>query len=253
MRRPSVTLLQVYWSLGPCVTRPAGAHLCLLRFHWFFRNIEGLWACTKPGCGCETEGGRRTLGKLFGNSRILCDASSGMRHRVLEVLYCETCGTTFFGGSRLQLRDNRGWELLNTDHDIEGIPDRQAARFLDRRTYREYAIFWPRRTGAVAYRCERIGTQPRRMHDNDLPPAIARARWDAAALNTTSGEVRLGPLTDPDSEVPGFVFHLRDAREDDQQDQFSALPSKCPCCASDYGKRVFRRSPIVASAPAFQR
>lgn len=223
------------------------------RFHWFFRNIEGLWACTKTGCGCETEGGRRTIGKLFGNSRILCDASGDVRHRVLELLYCETCGTTFFGGSRLQLRDNRGWELLNTDHDIEGIPDRQAARFLDRRTYREYAIFWPRGEAQLHSDASAAWTQPRRTKDDDLPPAIARARWDAAALNTTSGEVRLGPVTSPNSEVPGFVFHLRNARDGDQQDQFSALPSKCPCCASDYGRRMFRRSPIRGFRTGFSK
>jgi DEAD/DEAH box helicase domain-containing protein len=224
-----------------------------IRFHWFFRNIEGLWACTKPGCECETEDGRRTLGKLFGNSRILCDTSQTVRHRVLEVLYCETCGTTFFGGSRLKLRNNQGWELLNTDHDIEGIPDRQAARFLDRRTYREYAIFWPSGAAHLHSDASRQWTQPRRTQADDLPPGIARARWDAAALNTTSGEVRLGPVTNAEAEVPGFVFHLRNATEDNQQDQFSALPSKCPSCASDYGKRMFRRSPIRGFRTGFSK
>lgn len=223
------------------------------RFHWFFRNIEGLWACTMPGCGCEAQGGRRTLGKLFGNSRILCDASGSFQHRVLEMLYCETCGTTFFGGSRLKLRDNRGWELLNTDHDIEGIPDRQTARFLDRRTYREYAIFWPRGDAHLHSDAGGSWTQPRRTQDDDLPAAIAQARWDVAALNTTSGEVRLGPVTDSESDVAGFVFHLRNAREDDQQDRFSALPSKCPCCASDYGRRMFRRSPIRGFRTGFSK
>ena len=238
-------------SLCDSPGRPSS--LPAIRFHWFFRNIEGLWACTKPGCGCETEDGRRTLGKLFGNSRILCDASGGVRHRVLEVLYCETCGTTFFGGSRLPLRDNRGWELLNTDHDIEGIPDRQAARFLDRRTYREYAIFWPRGEGQLHSDASRAWTQSRRTQNDELLPPIARAQWDAAALNTTTGEVRLGPVTDARSEVPGFLFHLRNAREDEQQDQFSALPSKCPSCASDYGRRMFRRSPIRGFRTGFSK
>ena len=236
-----------------CDSPNVRSSLPAFRFHWFFRNIEGLWACTKPGCQCETDGGRRTVGKLFGNSRILCDNSGTVRHRVLEVLYCETCGTTFLGGSRLKLRDNQGWELLNTDHDIEGIPDRQAARFLDRRTYREYAIFWPSGTAQLHSDANRHWTQPRRTQGDDLPTAIARAQWDAATLNTTSGEVRLGPVTNVEAEVPGFVFHLRNSRDDDQQDRFSALPSKCPSCASDYGKRMFRRSPIRGFRTGFSK
>jgi ATP-dependent helicase YprA (DUF1998 family) len=250
-RRDATSGLLIARSL--CDRRSERSTLPAFRFHWFFRNIEGLWACTKPGCCCETDGDRRTVGKLFGNSRILCDASEGMRHRVLEVLYCETCGTTFFGGSRLPLRDNGGWELLNTDPDIEGIPDRQAARFLDRRSYREYAIFWPCGNAQLHSDASGSWTQPRRVENENLPPAVARARWDAAALNSTSGEVRLGSVTDSDSEVPGYVFHLRNAHLDAQQELFSALPSKCPCCASDYGKRMFRKSPIRGFRTGFSK
>ena len=114
------------------------------RMHWFFKNIEGLWACTQPGCGCNADAmvGGRTAGRLFTNARILCD-SPIESHRVLDLLYCEVCGTTMFGGSRLELPDNRGWELLITDADIEGLPDRQPARFVERRMYSEFAVFWP--------------------------------------------------------------------------------------------------------------
>lgn len=121
----------------------ARSSLPSFRLHWFFRNIEGLWACTMPGCQCrENEMGERTAGKLFGGNRILC-GNTVDAHRVLELLYCEQCGTTFFGGSRLALPANSGWELLSTDPDIEGIPDRQAARFVDRRNYDEFAVSGP--------------------------------------------------------------------------------------------------------------
>ena len=66
-------------------------------------------------------------GKLFSSSRLQHVDSTGRSVRVLELLYCEQCGTTFFGGSRFPLDNNAGIELLNTDPDIEGIPDRQAA------------------------------------------------------------------------------------------------------------------------------
>jgi ATP-dependent helicase YprA (DUF1998 family) len=123
------------YARGAAAGPQAATALPSFRLHWFFRNVEGLWACTRPGCGVQlgADGGR-TAGQLFLDSRVLCDAKPA-RHRVLELLYCEQCGTTLFGGSRLTLADGAGWELLTTDPDIEGIPDRQAARFVERRTY----------------------------------------------------------------------------------------------------------------------
>ena len=78
----------------------------------------------------------------FPEMDILC-GNAGQQHRVLELLYCEQCGTTLFGGRRLRLADGNGIELLNHDPDIEGVPDRQRARLVDRRSFEEFAVFWP--------------------------------------------------------------------------------------------------------------
>jgi ATP-dependent helicase YprA (DUF1998 family) len=164
----------------------ARSSLPSFRLHWFFRNIEGLWACTMPGCQCrENEMGERTAGKLFGGNRILCGNPVGA-HRVLELLYCEQCGTTFFGGSRLSLPANSGWELLSTDPDIEGIPDRQAARFVDRRNYDEFAVFWP--VGSDSLHGDADSWRQPSLSNN---PAIP-ASWTRASLQTSSGVVKLG-------------------------------------------------------------
>ena len=71
------------------------------RVHWFFRNIEGLWACTKAATGAlrDWDGSRRTSGRLYASPRIQTDDDDlDEHHRVLEASYCEQCGTTFFGG-----------------------------------------------------------------------------------------------------------------------------------------------------------
>ena len=78
------------------------------------------------------------MGELYASTRIISEDG----HRVLELLYCEHCGTVFLGGSRLNV-DEGVIELLATTPDIEGIPERQAARFVERRTYNEVAVFWP--------------------------------------------------------------------------------------------------------------
>ena len=212
------------------------------RVHWFFRNIEGLWACTWPGCRCRPDevDPERTAGQLFIDGRILCDGV-GQRHRVLELLYCEQCGTTFFGGSRMVIPDGGGWELLTTDPDIEGVPDRQAARFVERRTYAEFAVFWP--TGRSA-----LNHDAARWNQPALAGAPVRAQWRRAVLNSLSGRAELGEdgaLFPEGPGIPGFIFVLDSTPgADDRHEQVGALPASCPRCAADYSRRKFRRSPI---------
>ena len=207
------------------------------RMHWFFKNIEGLWACTRPGCGCDTEAmeGGRTAGQLFINARILCDK----RHRVLDMLYCEVCGTTMFGGSRFVLPANQGWELLITDADIEGLPDRQPARFVDRRTYSEYAVFWPSGDAALNPEAQRQWQQP--LSNGETRPA----RWMQANLDPATGQVKLGVT----GLVPGYAFVIPDAPETG----IGALPARCPLCAVDYRYRLYRKSPIRGFRTGFGR
>jgi hypothetical protein len=217
------------------------------RFHWLFRNVEGLWACTRPGCGCSTAD--RPVGQLFSSSRILCADRTGP-HRVLEVLYCEHCGTMMTGGSRLTLPDNDGWEFLSTDPDIEGIPDRQAARFVERRNYGEFGIFWPSGTASVHQDARQDWQQP-----SFDPRQRTTGRWAPASFDSISGRVRLGqegPVVPDGSWVPGFVFHLPGLPPANQE-HYGALPSICPSCGRDYTRRVYRKSPVRGFRTGFSK
>lgn len=213
------------------------------RMHWFFRNVEGLWACTSASCQSRGAGGDgRTAGPLFLDSRILCDTPDE-RHRVLELLYCEQCGTTLFGGSRMPLADGGGWELLTADPDIEGIPDKQAARFVERRTYEEFAIFWPSgerllHHDAAQWRQPTLTGGPR-----------VDGHWAPASLDPRSGRVRLGGPSG-DGAVDGRVYLLTGTF---QADSVSALPSVCPCCAEDYSPRLYRKSPVRGFRTGFSK
>ncbi len=213
------------------------------RMHWFFRNIEGLWACTKPNHGCEeTEiSENRPVGKLFvENPPILCD-----NYRVLGLLYCEQCGTVFFGGNRLT-RQNDGWELLPTEPDIEGIPERKIASLLHRRNYSEYAVFWPFRN--IDEDVCKGWKQPSRQGEGS-----EKAWWDKASLDTRSGRVILGdPHSSEEQWVKGYLFHLRSLSAE-KQEFIGALPSTCPCCGADYSKRRFRKSSIRGFRTGFSK
>ena len=223
------------------------SNLPSFRLHWFFRNIEGLWACTMPGCGCLPSGDGRPIGQLYSNVRVLCSAE--VPHRILELLYCEQCGTVFFGGSRLVIPGNGGWELLTVEPDIEGLPDRQTARFVDKRTYDEYAVFWPK--GASALNPDSKGSW---KHPTSTGTSSS-ARWNEASLDVRSGRVLLGTKTPlaPDGQwVSGYIFHLPATPADDQS-RFNALPGICPSCGADYNRRLARKSPIRGFRTGFSK
>ncbi len=217
------------------------------RFHWFFRNIEGLWGCIRPGCGCDSA--ERPVGQLFASGRVLC-ANREDPHRVLEALYCEHCGTMMTGGSRLTLPDNAGWEFLSSDPDIEGIPDRQAARFVDRRSYGDFGVFWPSQGANLHQDARRDWQQPgfdgRQM---------ATGRWAPASMDSKSGRVQLGQAgaaIPAGSWVPGFVYHLPGLAAANQE-FYGALPSVCASCGRNYTSRVYRKSPIRGFRTGFSK
>lgn len=67
------------------------------RAHFFFRNIDGLWACTNPDCNQVHpeflyEG--RNIGRLYRKPQALCKCGSV----ILEVLLCRYCGELYLGG-----------------------------------------------------------------------------------------------------------------------------------------------------------
>lgn len=74
------------------------------RAHYFFRNIEGLWACTNPDCSEVEEDFKykgRFIGRLYRKPQVLCKCGSV----ILEVLLCRQCGEIYLGG----------WESVKTN------------------------------------------------------------------------------------------------------------------------------------------
>jgi Lhr-like helicase len=213
------------------------------RLHYFFRNIEGLWASIKPH---ENTADNCPVGELYASSKIISDEGS----RILEVLYCEHCGTVFMGGNKL-LQGEGEIELLATTPDIEGIPERQAARFVERRTYDEYAIFWP--MGSQEY------GNPQRWRQRKVNRGATNrsswARWVPASLNIQTGHVILSHEyadNTPERWIKGYLFDIEIGREDNAETLFHALPCKCPACNSDHTRRK-RPSPVRGFRTGFSR
>ncbi len=82
----------------------SGAAIQPIRGHFLFKNIEGLWACSNPGCSKVEKQYRwpdRTIGKLYRTPRFFCDCGS----KVLEAVICHRCGAIYLGGYKIIEKD----------------------------------------------------------------------------------------------------------------------------------------------------
>lgn len=80
-----------------CKTR-SGAALQPIRAHYFFRNIDGLWACSNPNCTEVDEKYQwdgRKIGKLYRSPGINTCACGA---KIYEALICRSCGEIYLTG-----------------------------------------------------------------------------------------------------------------------------------------------------------
>ena len=241
------------------------------RFHFFFRNIEGLWASVNPDDIDKVDyiDNERTCGKLYSTSQI----NSEKGNRILELLYCDNCGTTFFGGSR-SIGKNKTWELLPLSPKIEGIPEKTPGKLVDKRTYQEYGIFWPQGKQKFTKHAQRYGRNAGLEADNWNDQTLINpndnrdyiSQWIPAILNVKSGDVDTGNKNDkdiPQDWINGRMFVIffngNDVANDlwlSQNlvhDTHYALPCVCPCCGTDYSEKKSRKTTLRAFRTGFAK
>lgn len=224
------------------------------RFHWFFRNIEGLWASSGPNerpLGDNSEG--RVIGKLYTSPRII----SNEGNRVLELLYCEACETLFFGGMRSRGRDEK-WELLSTSSALDQAPQRSPNLQVKDRSYQEYGVFWPQGDQDFVKHTNLRGNE---KDDWDDQPVIRRgpndsftSLWVEQWLNPVTGELDVPENPDPAKWIKGRLFRVKDNTGDvagRTEPTHMALPCTCPGCGSNYSKRKYTKSPIRSFRTGF--
>jgi ATP-dependent helicase YprA (DUF1998 family) len=199
-----------------------------VRAHIIFRNLQGLWACTNPGCSqAPARNSAPPVGALHYVPTLTCGCGS----RVLELLYCEACGDTFFGGYRRDTGLNPNEWYLTPDHpDLEASPDLAS---MDR-DYLRYAVYWPGAPGVTP-------ASPQWTQDG-----IPRA-WRAAGFTPADGRVALGGLGYL-YYVPAMHSPIPPAADSARQ----AYPARCPRCDADWSRRQIG-SPVRTLRTGFQK
>ncbi len=183
-----------------------------LRVHYFFKNFEGLWACSNPNCWGENN--NTSIGKLFANRRVLCDECGS---RVLELLTCETCGDLLFGGYKQPIsRLSQGWHLSGDYQELDRLPEKG----IRDRNYETYAIFW-----------QKSDQTPERQSwtTNQI-----RRRWAPAQFSPADGTLI------PDSSVYNSYFYKIDVPDE----SCSESPTYCPNCSDGWD---FSRKKILVN------
>lgn len=178
-----------------------------LRAHYFFRNVQGVWACSDPDCPEVPAEGReeRRVGKLFLDFQLSCDCGA----RVLELLYCQTCGDLYLGGWRSDDPDHRGiaWYLVGDQPELEQLPDAVTGD----RTASRYAIYWPR---------------PDRQPDSksyNKGKGTFEYSVEACKYLPKTGHLSGGGQT-------GWTLNVKSPPGRDP----TALPTRCPNCGDDW-------------------
>jgi hypothetical protein len=226
---------------GICEARNAqDTALLPVRAHLFFRNLQGLWACSDPHCSAAPP---RTfacpVGQLHYTPALTCQCGS----RVVELLYCEACGEVFLGGYRSGSVNPNEWYLSPDHPDLEASPD---VASLDR-DYARYAVFWPAPNGL----------QPATQQwSQDL----AQRQWQAAFFVPAEGRVAHGG--NPQA-VRGYLYrvpqmHGPSGEIHDPLPQGlaasagKAYPSRCPRCDTNWARRGIG-SPVRTQRTGFQK
>ncbi|KZL51181.1 DEAD/DEAH box helicase [Nodularia spumigena CENA596] len=209
-----------------------------VRGHLFFHNLQSLWACCNPTCTKVNQSQRQndppTIGAIHANHRLTCGCGS----RVLDLIVCEVCGDVFLGGYKSTRKlGTVAVDILTPDQpELEGIPDLVVMN----QRYGNYRVFWPLPGETTPWT-----TKPQ---DLEWTVGKIKCRWIQAKLNKKTG-VLLQDATPPKpDEVPGWLYQIVG-----NHPEKSALPTKCPRCDVDYGRRDKFPTPLRIHRTGFQK
>lgn len=228
----------LFLALGSDEAVKRGVTLPRLRFHWMAKNIEGLWATIET----STHDSNRRVGRLLPDRKLSLN-----NNRVLEVLYCECCGTQLLCGNKIPLTNALGeesrFELTPLETQIEGLPESTVETRTDAQTYKDVGVIWLRRENETN---QDIGWKHGTKEPNPEGPMwgppmhTCQAQWLPARIDAVTGLVSIG---DKGRGFPCYWFHADMPAAN--RHEYSAMPQRCPACQIDYSqRRGGRRTPI---------
>jgi DEAD/DEAH box helicase domain-containing protein len=207
-----------------------------IRSHHFVRQLPGMWACSNGECTENSLPRERRIGKLYPGPAASCKCGG----RILELLYCETCGDVSLGGFVAHSPETlQGpWYLSSTPFDLNS-----SSRPVNLRGRGEYMWYWPDRPQQAS-----IWTKTPPQAGRPVTFSFAPARFDPAT-----------GLLEAALDGDGTIMTVS-GLPDDFRGTVPAIPERCPRCEISGPNRdtkiFFRgnvRSPIRAHSMGTSR
>ena len=215
-----------------------------MRFHWMAKNIDGLWATTRLN---SSKDNKRTVGTLFPDPRVSFEGE-----RILEVLYCECCGTQLLAGYKMDAggtQANPKYELAPLPSSIGGMPEAAPQNRTDAQLYQSLGVIQLVKDGdkRIIDKWDQ-GSVERTGKDGRIgqPCASTSAEWIYSSIDSKTGVVEVG--ADRHGAVKCLWFSA-DVQNWSDLYSLPAMPQKCPSCNINYAERMGGKpSPIRAFA-----
>ncbi|HJV86603.1 MAG TPA: DEAD/DEAH box helicase [Noviherbaspirillum sp.] len=215
------------------------------RVHTFLRALEGLFVAPLPAPSDEppAERTQRLFGDLSVDSgtRYGSSDSDGRKSRMVDMLYCECCGTLYYGGKFAKSGGaGERIELLPNDPDTASLPERAKVTMVEQRSAEDYALFMPT--------VRQFWPQ-----GNDEPADDeAQGRWRQAEYDPWTATITPVAAKPLGNGIPGWHYYVDKANfkgeerrnQSSPADSGTALPFQCPSCAISYRKGLGKLSPI---------
>lgn len=215
------------------------------RVHTFLRALEGLFVAPLPAPTDlpAAERSQRLFGDLSIDSGTRYGLSNGeQKSRMVDLLYCECCGTLYYGGKFARSGGaNERIELLPNDPDTATLPERAKVTMVEQRSAEDYTIFLP----SVSHFWPLGEAQP---VDED-----AQGLWRQAEFNPWTATITaITPTRSLGEGIPGWHFYVDKSNfkgeprrnQSSPADSGTALPFQCPSCEISYRKGLGKFSPI---------
>jgi ATP-dependent helicase YprA (DUF1998 family) len=135
------------------------------RLHLFMRSISGAWACSDPDCSAVSGSpdALRSVGKYYAEPRLWCDCGS----KVLQLLYCQTCGDQYLGG---WVHRDRSPGVVRLSIDKSGESREDSNSYL--KPADQFKVFWP------ANRREAVDLFERTLCKSSFSVGYKKVRFD---------------------------------------------------------------------------
>lgn len=221
-----------------------------IRFHQFFKYVEGLWGELQPTLRFSEAGNIETATDPEGKeispiSHVTYEAQEvgNSGNKILELLRCENCGELFIGGNR---RGGQNESMSLNYPDLAKMPNFNPTPMVQNKSYQDYILFWPTHGKPEKDLDERVAMLGTGKYAYNV--TNGRGDWKHAYIHTKTGEIKtvINNVPDADLYIEGYLYYIKKdrPRQPLNIEKIQALPCTCPHCAMDYARRVHVKSPI---------